>query len=59
MEIVVLFVIVALLLFGPRKGGRMPSPIAMVLGALFLLWFLVMMGFGTLWNRFFGTMPQP
>ena len=59
MELVVLFIIAALLFLGPRKGGRMPSPIAMVLGALFLLWFVVMMGFGTLWNRVFGTMPQP
>ena len=59
MELVVLSVIVALLFFGPRKGGRMPSEIAMVLGALFLLWFLVAMGMGSLWNAFFGTMAQP
>ena len=28
MELVVLFIIVALLFFGPRKGGRLPSKIA-------------------------------
>ena len=54
MELVVLFLILALLFFGPRKGGRWPSKTAMVLGALFLLWFLVAMGFGTLWNKVFG-----
>ena len=59
MELVVLFFIVALFLFGPRKGGRMPSKFAMVLGALFLLWFLVAVGFGALWNKVFGTISQP
>ena len=58
MELVVLVVICALLLFGPRKGGRTPSKIAMALGALFLLWFLVTMGLGTLWNHFFGGAAQ-
>jgi hypothetical protein len=43
MELVVLFIICALLFFGPRKGGRMPGPLARGLGALFLLWFLVAM----------------
>ena len=55
MELVVLFIILALLFFGPRKGGGMPSKIAMALGALFLLWFLVAMGMGSLWNHFFGA----
>jgi hypothetical protein len=59
MELVVLFIICALLFFGPRKGGGMPSPLAMALAALFLLWFLVAIGFGSLWNHFFRTMPQP
>ena len=57
MELVVLFFIAALLIFGPRKGGRMPSTFATVVGAAFLLWFLAAMGFGVLWNHFFG--PQP
>ena len=55
MEILVLVVIAALLFFGPRKGGRMPSKIGVVLGALFLLWFLVAMGMGSIWNHFFGA----
>jgi hypothetical protein len=59
MELVVLFIIGALLIFGPRKGGRWPSKGAIILGAAFLLWFLVAMGFGTLWNHFFGPIPQP
>ena len=59
MEIVVLFFIAALLLLGPRKNGRMPSKGAIILGVFFLLWFLVTMGFGTLWNRVFGTISQP
>jgi hypothetical protein len=59
MELVVLFIIAALLFLGPRKGGRMPSMLTIGLGLFFLLWFLVAMGFGTLWNDFFGTMPQP
>lgn len=54
MEIVVLFFIAALLLFGPRKAGRMPSKIAMVIGALFLLWMLAAFGIGSLWNALFG-----
>ena len=59
MELVVLFIIVALIFLGPRKGGRMPSKFAMAIGALFLLWFLVAMGFGTIWNHFFGSIQQP
>ena len=59
MEIVVLFIIAALLLFGPRRGGRMPGKGAIILGVFFLLWFLVTMGFGALWNKVFGTSPQP
>ena len=58
MELVVLFIIVALLFFGPRKGGRMPSKIVIALGALFLLWFLVAMGMGSLWNHFFAAGPR-
>ena len=59
MELVVLFIIAALLLFGPRRGGRWPSKTAIALGVLFLLWFLVAMGFGSLWNHFFGPLPHP
>jgi hypothetical protein len=35
MELVVLFIICAVLFLGPRKCGRMPSKIAMALGACF------------------------
>ena len=70
MELVVLFIIAALVFFGPRKGGAClprrspkgkggPSVLTIGLGLFFLLWFLVTMGFGTLWKHFFGTMSQP
>lgn len=59
MELVVLLIIAALLIFGPRKGRRMPGTLTIGLGLFFLLWFLVTMGFGTLWHRFFGTISQP
>ena len=59
MELVVLFIIAALLFFGPRKGGRMPSMLTIGLGLFFLLWFLVVMGAGSIWNHFFGTVSQP
>jgi hypothetical protein len=32
----VLFAVIALLIFGPRRGGQMPSKIAVILGALLL-----------------------
>lgn len=54
MELVILFAILALLIFGPRRGGRMPGPIAMILGALLLLWLLAGLGIGVLWNRLMG-----
>lgn len=50
MELLVLFVILALLIFGPRRGGRMPGPFAMIAGALLLLWLLFMLGVGSLFN---------
>lgn len=59
MEIVVLFIIAALLILGPRKGGRMPSLFTIGVGLFFLLWFLVVMGFGSIWNYFFGSISQP
>ena len=59
MELVVLFIIAALLFFGPRKNRRMPSMLTIGLGLFFLLWFLVAMGFGTLWNHVFGPSLQP
>lgn len=59
MEIVVLFFILALLIFGPRRGGGWPSKLAMVLGALFLLWMAAAFGLGALWRAAFGTMGRP
>ena len=59
MEIVVLFAIAALLLLGPRKGGRPQSSVAVVAGILFLIWFAVAFGIGSLWNAVFGPIAQP
>ena len=50
MELLVLFGILALLIFGPRRGGRMPGPFAMILGGLLLVWLLIAFGLGSLWN---------
>ena len=59
MELVVLFLILALLIFAPRRGGRMPSKIAMALGAALLLWLLAAFGVGAILKRLFGTIQQP
>jgi hypothetical protein len=58
-ELVVLFVILALLIFGPRAGGRRPSRIAMMAGALFLLWLLAAFGLGAIWNALLAPIQQP
>jgi hypothetical protein len=54
-ELVVLVVILALLIFGPRRGGRMPGPVALILGTFFLLWLLLAFGMGALWNALTGS----
>jgi hypothetical protein len=59
MEPVVLFAIMALLLFGPRRGGGMPSPLAMAAGAVFLVWMLAAFALGWSWSAIFGHIPQP
>ena len=50
MELVVLFGILALLVFGPRRGGRMPTRIAMISGAVILVWLLAALGMGAIWK---------
>ena len=59
MEIVILFAIVALLLLGPRRGGRPQGPVAILAGVLFLLWFAAAFGLGSLWNALVGPIAQP
>ncbi len=54
MELVVLVVIFVLLIYGPRRGGRMPGPVALILGTVFLLWVLLAFGLGSLWNALTG-----
>ncbi len=50
MEFVVLVGILVLLIFGPRRGGRMPGSFAMILGGLLLAWMVIAFGLGSLWN---------
>ena len=59
MEPVVLFVIMALLLFAPRRRGGMPGPVAKAVGAFFLLWMLAMFAMGKVWSAIFGHVSQP
>jgi len=59
MELVVLFGIFALLIFGPRRGGRMPSRLAMIAGAVIFVWLLAALGLGGIWKAVVGTLPQP
>ncbi len=54
MELVVLVVIFVLLIYGPRRGGRMPGPVSLIVGTFFLLWFLLTFGLGALWNALTG-----
>ena len=50
MEIVILFAILALLVFDPRRGGRMPGQVAVLVGALLLIWLPFASGPGWLWE---------
>ena len=50
MEILVLFAILALLVLGPRRGGRARGPVALLVGVALLLWLLMAFGLGALWN---------
>jgi hypothetical protein len=59
MELIVLFAIFALFLFGPRKSGRMPGPLAITIGLAFLLYMALAFVMGWGWNAIFGTIGQP
>ena len=58
MSILILFLIMALLLFGPRRGGGRPGPVATTLGIAFLLLMAIMFALGRLWQTFFGASSQ-
>jgi hypothetical protein len=47
----VLLAILALLMFGPRRGGRMPSRAGIVIGIVILVWLAIAFGVGSLWNK--------
>jgi len=58
-DLVILFAIVALLLLGPRRGGRPQGPFAILAGILFLVWLAAAFGLGSLWNAVVGPIAQP
>jgi hypothetical protein len=53
-ELVVLVVVFVLLIYGPRRGSRMPGPGALILGTVLILWLLLAFGLGSLWNALTG-----
>ena len=59
MEILILFAVLALLIFGPRRGGGWPSRGAVILGAILLAWLVVAFGAGSLLRAIVGDIPQP
>ena len=59
MQILLLFVILAVLILGPRRGGRMPGPIAIAVGDLLLLWLGAAFGLSWVWNMIVGPVAQP
>ena len=59
MELLVLLGILALLILGPRRGGRMPGPLALAAGILFLIWLAAVFGFGWIWQALVGPISQP
>jgi hypothetical protein len=54
MDFLVLLAILALLILGPRRGRRMPGPVAILIGIIILLWLAAAFGLGSLWNGIFG-----
>lgn len=46
--------ILALLLFGPRRGGRARGTAQTYLGVALIAFLIVAMFFGNLWNRLLG-----
>ena len=58
MELVVLFGILALLGFGPRRGGGMRTRIAMISGAAILVWLLAASGLAGIWEAVVGTLRR-
>ena len=58
-HLVVVFVILALLMFGPRRVGRMPGPIAIVVGMVILIGLAAAFGLGWVWNAIVGPVAQP
>jgi hypothetical protein len=59
MELVVPIGICVLVVFGHRRGGRMPAHIAMISGAVMLVWLLAALGLGGIWKAVVGTLSQP
>ena len=50
LNFLILLAILALLMFGPRRGGKMPSPAAIAFGLFIILYMTMAFGCGALWN---------
>jgi hypothetical protein len=59
MEIFVLIGMLALLMFGPRRGGRWPSRAAMIGGGLLFIWLVIALGTGWTLRSIIGPVAQP
>jgi hypothetical protein len=58
-QILILLAILPLLIFGPRRGGRMPGPLAIGLGLVLIVWLAFAFGLGWLWKAIVGPVSQP
>ena len=54
-----LLAILALFIFGPRRGGRMPGPLSIAFGIVLLVGLAVAFGFAWAWKAIVGHIAQP
>ena len=54
----VMLSLLALLVFGPRRGGRMPGPLSIAFGIVLLVGLAVAWGFALVWKAIVGPLPM-
>jgi len=59
MEPLVLFAVLALLMFGPRRGGGRPGRVARTFAAVLLVWLVVAWVLGWSLHEIVGDIAQP